>query len=227
MKDALQTKPILGTGIYTIPDIALILGLPYSKVHRWINLFWNDRFGSRYENSYSWNVDLTKAVNFHTLIELFTFFQLSQAGVKSKELLNAHEILSEQYKTYYPFATKKILGGLRTDGKKVLFEQTNGGIYSVDITLQFKLNFIKEFFKNLDFDTESLALRFWPMGKEKAIVCDPHHQFGQPIVNGTNIQSEALYRMYLANEPINFIADIYELSADKVKHAIDFHKSAA
>jgi len=33
--------------------------------------------------------------------------------------------------------------------------------------------------------------------------------------------------MYLANEPINFIADIYELSADKVKYAIDFHKSAA
>ena len=177
--------------------------------------------------AYSWDVDLTKAINFHTLIELFTFFQLSQAGVRSKELLCAHEILAQQYRTYYPFATKNILAGLRTEGKKVLFEQKNGSIYSVDFTLQFKLNFIKEFFKNLDFNADSLAVRFWPMGKVSAIVCDPHHQFGQPTVTGTNIQSEALYRMYLAKEPINFIAALYELSPEKVNNAIEFHKSAA
>lgn len=227
MFDTIQTKPMLGTGIYTIPDIALILGIPYPKVLRWINTFWNDRFGKNYKYSYSWNVDLTKAVNFHTLIELFTFYQLSQAGVSTQKLLNAHDILSGQYKTHYPFATKMILEGLRTDGKKVLFEQKNGSIYSVDASLQFKLSFIKDFFKNLDFDTDFLAARFWPIGKENSIVCDPHHQFGQPIVDGTNIQSEALYRMYLANEPINFIADLYEISTDKVKHAIEFHKPAA
>jgi hypothetical protein len=45
MKAQLQTKPVLGTGIYTMSDIALILGIPYPKVNRWINSFWNDRFG--------------------------------------------------------------------------------------------------------------------------------------------------------------------------------------
>ena len=193
----------------------------------WINSFWNDRLAGKYQKSYTWDVDLTKAVNFHTLIELYTFFLLSRAGVTSKELLNAHEILSDQFETYYPFATKKVLGGLKTDGKKVLFQQPNGSIYTVDVTLQFKLSFIKEFFKNLDFDTDTLASRFWPRGKENGIVCDPHHQFGQPTVTGTNIQSEALYRMYLAKEPIKFIAALYELSPDKIKHAIDFHKSVA
>jgi uncharacterized protein (DUF433 family) len=227
MNEILQTKPLLGTGIYTVPDIALILGIPYSKALRWINSFWRDHFGSKYDFDYLWNVDLTKAVNFHTLIELFTFYQLTQAGVKTKELINAHDILSIKYNTYYPFATKLILEDLRTDGKKVLFEQKNGSIYTVDTTLQFKLNFIKEFFKKLDFDSDSLAVRFWPAGKEKAIVCDPHHQFGQPTVFGTNINSEILYRMYLADEPIDFIADLYEISLVKVQNAIDFHKSAA
>lgn len=227
MKDTLQTKPILGTGIYTIPDIALILGIPYPKALRWINSFWNDRLGQKYGYSYSWNVDLTKAVNFHTLIELFTFYQLSQAGVNTREILKAHEILSEQYNTYYPFATKIILDCLRSDGKKVLFEQKDGSIYSVDATKQFKLAFIRDFFINLDFDSDSLAVRFWPIGKGKAIVCDPHHQFGQPVIDGTNIQSEAIYRMYLAKEPINFIADIYEIPIKKVKYAIEFHTNAA
>lgn len=227
MKDNLQTKPILGKGIYTIPDMSSILGIPYSKVLRWTNTFWNDRFGSQYEHSYSWNIDLTKAVNFHTMIEIYTFYELSQAGVKTKEILNAHDILSKQFNTFYPFATKEILDNIRTDGSKVLFEQINGSIYTVDASKQFKLDFIREFFKNLDFDSDSLAIRFWPIGKEKTIVCDPQRQFGQPIIKGTNIQAETLYRLYLANEPVDFIASLYEISIENVTDAIELHKRAA
>ncbi|HPI30059.1 MAG TPA: DUF433 domain-containing protein [Bacteroidales bacterium] len=227
MKDLLQTKPLLGLGIYTIPDMASILGIPYAKVLRWINTFWNDRFGSKYGHSYSWNIDLTKAVNFHTLIELYTFYELSQAGVKTKEILQAHELLSIEYATHYPFANKIILNSIRTDGRKILFEQKDGSIHTIDAAKQFNLGFIREFFKNLDFDTDSLAIRLWPLGKEKSIVCDPHHQFGQPVINGTNIQSEALYRMHLAKEPINFIASLYNISPKNVKHAIEFHEKVA
>lgn len=227
MKAQLQTKPVLGTGIYTMSDIALILGIPYAKVNRWINSFWDDRFGSNYGYTYTWSVDLTKAVNFPTLIELFTFYQLSLAGVSTRELIRAHEILSKDHNTSYPFATKSILEGLRTDGKKVLFEQKDNSIYSVDSKKQFKLQFVKDFFKNLDFDSDLLAIRYWPAGKDKSIVCDPHHQFGQPVIEGTNIQSETLFRLYQANEPVEFIAQLYELPIVIVENAIEFHKSAA
>jgi uncharacterized protein (DUF433 family) len=227
MKSQLQTKPVLGTGIYTMSDIALILGIPYPKVNRWINNFWNDRFGSKYHHTYTWSVDLTKAVNFPTLIELFTFYQLSAAGVSTHELIKAHEILANDHNTSYPFATKNILEGLRTDGKKILFEQRDGSIYSVDYARQFKLQFVKDFFKNLDFDSDLLAVRYWPVGKDKSIVCDPHHQFGQPVIEGTNILSETLFKMYQANEPVEFIAQLYELSINMVENAIEFHKNAA
>ena len=227
MRDTLQDKPIFGKGIYTIPDMASILGIPYSKVLRWTNKFWNDRFGSQYQHSYSWNIDLTKAVNFHTLIEIYTFYELSQAGVKTKEILQAHDILSKQFETFYPFATKEILNNIRTDGAKVLFEQQDGSIYTVDACKQFKLGFIREFYKNLEFDSESLAIRFWPIGKERTIVCDPHRQFGQPTISGTNIQAETIYKMFLANEPINFIASLYEVSNQNVIDAIELYKKVA
>ena len=227
MTETFQTKPILGMGIYTIPDIAKILGIKYYVANKWINSFWNDRFGKKYGGSYSWNIDLTKAINFPTLIELYTFYQLHVAGVSTKEILNAHEILSEQFNTPFPFAMKSVLNQIRTDGKKVLFEQKDGSIFSVDVYKQFKIAFIKEFFKNLEFDQNSIANRLWPLGKDKSIVCDPHHQFGQPVIEGTNIQSEAIYRMYLAKEPMSFIASLYEIPVKKVRHAIDFHISAA
>jgi uncharacterized protein (DUF433 family) len=226
MFNTLQTKPLLGTGIYTIPDIAMILRLPYAKINRWINIFWNDKFGQKYGVKYSWAVDLTRAVNFFTLIEIYTFYQLSQSGLVSKEILNAHEILSEKYQTPYPFANEEILHCLRSDGGKVIFEQDDGVIYSVDKHKQTYLNFIKEFYKNLDFGNDSLAVRLWPLGKEKSIVCDPHHQFGQPVISGTNILADVISDLYKGGDSIKFIAKTYGIKISQVKDAIEYAKAA-
>jgi uncharacterized protein (DUF433 family) len=223
----LQSKPLLGTGIYTVPDIAMILGIRYSKVNRWINAFWNDRFGARYGETYTWKVDLTRAVNFLTLIELNTFYRLSEVGVSTREILNVHEILSNQFDTPYPFARRNVLDALRSEGKKVMFEQADGSIYTIDATRQFNLALIKDFFKNLDFGSDHLVSRIWPMGKKNSIVCDPHHQFGQPVINGTNIVAQVLYEMHLAGEPSWFIADLYTIKEKNVTDAIQFCKHAA
>lgn len=227
MFDTLQTKPMLGTGIYTVPDIAMILGLPYPKINRWLNSFWNDKLGQKYGMTYSWNVDFTKAVNFYTLIELYTFYQLNESGVSTKEILNAHNILSTKFNTPYPYANKLIIDSLRSDGKKVIFERKDGVIYSVDVNQQTYLGLIKEFFKNLDFGNDSLAVRLWPLGKNKTIVCDPHHQFGQPVISGTNILAEVISDIHKAGDSIKFIAKTYGLTIHQVKDAIEYAKQAA
>jgi len=225
--DTLQTKPVLGQGIYTLPDIAFLLDISYPKVSRWIKSFWNDKFGSKYGGTYSWSVDLTKAVNFYTLIELYTFYRLAEAGVTTNSALKAHEILSAQFETPYPFANKMVLNGMKALDRQVVFEQSDGSIYSLDIYKQFKIEFVKEFFKNLDFDSNSLVYKFWPKGKALEVVCDPTHQFGQPVIEGTNILSETIFRLYLAKEPVEFISELYEIPVARVVKAIEFHSSAA
>jgi uncharacterized protein (DUF433 family) len=227
MTTAFQIKPELGTGIYTVPDISIILGIPYSKVNRWIKTFWNDRFAINYGEAYSWKVDLTKAVNFQSLVEINTFYQLTLAGVSSREILRVHDLLSDQFHTPYPFARKDVINQLRSDGKKILFEQKDGSIYTLDITKQFKLGIIRDFFKNLDFGANSLATRLWPLGKDKSIVCDPHHQFGQPVISGTNIMAEAVFELYKAGEPTRFISELYNIAESKIIDAISFCKKAA
>ena len=205
----------------------MILGIPYSKVNRWINSFWNDRFAAGYGATYTWKVDLTKAVNFHTLIELNTFYQLSLAGVSTREILRVHEFLSDQFNTPYPFAKKDVINQLRTDGRKVLFEQKDGTIYSIDAAKQFKLGIIKEFFKNLDFDSNEMATKLWPLGKEKSVVCDPHHQFGQPVINGTNIIAEVIAQMVMAGDQVDFVARTYGLRINQVEDALEYARKAA
>lgn len=221
-----ENKLQLGNGIFTTQEIAQILRLPYYKVRKWITQYWDGELGDFYEKNYSWSINNTKAVGFHTLIEFYVMMQFAEAGVKTREVLNAHKELSAFYKTNFPFATKEVLDNIHTDKSKIYLNR-NGDTISLDGSKQFNLEIIKIFFQNLDFDNDMLASRFWPLGKKHKIVCDPHHKFGQPVISGTNIQSEAIYKMFLAEEPIPFIASVYEITVKDVKDAIEFHKKAA
>ena len=226
MTKTFENKLQLGNGIYTIQEIAHILQLPYPKVHLWVNKYWDGELGKVYESNYSWIVNKTRAVGFHTLVEFYVMVQFAEAGVKTRQVLNAHKELSHDLKTPFPFAQKMVLDGIKTDGKKIYLIQNSNTIL-LDGTKQLNLDFIKLFFKKLEFDKEFLAARFWPLGKEYKIVCDPNHKFGQPLIEGTNIHAEAIYRMHLAKEPISFISDLYDISEGKVRDAILFYKIAA
>lgn len=221
-----ENKLEIGNGIFTTQEIAQILRLPYQKVRKWITEYWDGDLGKCYEKEYSWIVGNSRAVGFHTLIEFYIMMQFTEAGVKTKEVLKAHKELSKFYNTLFPFAKKEVIENIKTDHSKIFLEK-DGDTISLDGSKQFNLAIIKMFFKNLEFDDEMLASRFWPLGKEHSIVCDPHRKFGQPVLDGTSIQSEAIYRMYLADEPISFIASLYEVSENAVKDAILFHKKAA
>jgi len=216
----------IGNGIYTVPDVANILRLPYRKVNTWLNEYWDGKLGKAFKGKYSWRVDSTRAVGFHTLVEFYVMMQFSEAGVKPAQVLKAHTELSKSYNTIFPFAQKHIIENISTDGKRI-YLNIDGSSITLDGSKQFNLEFIKLFFKKLEFDNELLASKLWPLGKEKAVVCDPQHKFGQPVIDGTNIQTEAVYKMYLAKEPIPFIASLYELPEQKIKDAISYHKNAA
>jgi uncharacterized protein (DUF433 family) len=215
----------LGNGIYTVPDMARILGLPYYKVNEWLNEYWDGKLGKAHQSKYSWRIDNTRAVNFHTLIEFYVMAQFGEAGVKTKNVLLAHEELAARYSTAYPFAVQEVLENMGTDGKHIYLNSAEGTI-ELNGKKQFHLEYIRSFLLKLDFN-EQLASRLWPLGKNKSVVCDPHHKFGQPVIDGTNIQTEVIYQMYLAKEPLSFIASLYELPVKKVKEAIAYHQMAA
>ena len=92
----------------------------------------------------------------------------------------------------------------------------------MDGTKQFNLNFIKLFFKNLDFNSNDMASRFWPMGKDKSILVDPERKFGHPVVDGRNIYPETIYKNFKAGDNIKYLAYVYELSETQVEHAIEY-----
>lgn len=215
----------IGSGFYTVSDLSQILRIPYQKIHRWVNVYWDGKLGKEFGQNYSWTVDNSKAVSFHTLVEFYVMVLFSEAGVKPKEVLKAHLVLSQQYKTAFPFAQRSVLNGIHTDGKRIFLSNGEDTI-SLDGTNQFNLSIIRTFFKNLDFDGNELAKKFWPMGKSSSIVIDPERKFGHPILNGFNIYPEVIYGMYKAGDSKQLISAIYHIPLQMVDDAIDFCSAA-
>lgn len=226
MSKTFENKPQLGAGVYTTKEIAQILQIPYNMVHTWINKYWDGELGKLYEQQYSWSVNDSRAVSFHSLVEFYVMVQFSLAGVPTRQVLNAHKELSRQFRTKFPFAQKNVLDSIQTDGKRVFLSQ-DGNIITLDGSKQLNLDFLKGFFKKLDFDDDLIASRLWPLGKSHRVVCDPHHKFGLPVIAETNIQAEAIYKMYQAKEPIDFIAELYEIPVSHVQDAIALFKQTA
>lgn len=216
----------IGQGIYTIREMAQILGQPYHRVYRWVNIYWDERLGESYGELYSWRVEGSQAVGFHTLVEFYLLILFGEAGVAPRKVLEAHRELYKLKGTPFPFANREVLKSLRTDGTHIYFELPDGEIMTLDGTRQLNMEFVELFFKKLSFDTEGMASSFWPLGKEKAIVVDPARKFGHPLIAGHNIYPETLLDHFKAGDPIPYIAHVYQLSEQQVADALEFCQAA-
>jgi len=214
----------LGNGIYTMPDLALILGLSQPKVRRWMNEYWNTEFLDKKGKKYSTGEGQSKVTDFKTLIEFFVFYQLREMNIGVKKIFDAHARISSQLKTQYPFASVEILA----NKKDIFYSLSEEASVNANKTQQigFKV-LIESFCKKIEFSNDKIAERFYPLGKEKSVVVDPSHQFGQPTINGTNILAETIYSMYQSGEKQEIIGILYDLTSKQIDDAIAFHKQKA
>lgn len=221
---AIKYKNQLGYGIYTIPDIALLLGYPSYKVRRYLKNYLDEKlWRSEYADKYSWSVDgKRKAVNFYVLIELFTFFKLREEGLSTHQIAKARKDISDNIKSPYPFAHSEVLCY-----KNTIWYYFKDMLLQVGST-QLNLNkVIESFAHKIEFSDNNLAMRFWPSGKSSAVVVDPKHQFGQPVINGTNINIEVIKRMHESGESPRSICSLYDLTNEQFSDVMKFYKSAA
>lgn len=215
----------IGHGIYTVSEISKLLRISSQKVRSWLKKYWDGKFNQDNDHTYSWSIDKSKAVDFYTLIEIYSFMLLGEAGVRTTKIVTAHEELSRIFKTPYPLAKQDILESIRTDGQKVYFEQEDN-IVALDGTRQLNLTFIQEFINCLEFDKELMASRFWPLGKSNSVVVDPHRQMGHPVVGNTNIYPEVIHGMFKSGDSIEFLAFNFQLSQKQIRDAISYCQAA-
>jgi uncharacterized protein (DUF433 family) len=227
-------KPTIGEGVYTIPDASHILKFPKAKLRRWVSGYWQTIQKDQKAHvppvvdAGMWGEGRERAFNFYTLVELYTIMALREHGVSFKKIRRAREELAQRFHTMYPFAFHKLM----SDGEQILVEFMEGDLQAIlelDTGGQIAIEqVIKPFCKKLEFNVHTkLAELYRPLGKDTSIIVSPHHGFGRPTIEGTNITTETIYNFFLAGEDKYTIAELYDITIANVDDVIRFEKQAA
>lgn len=227
MESRIHIQPRVGEGIYTTSDVAKILNLDYSKVYRWMAAYWESELDENVQ--YTFGEEGSRAINFFSLIEFYTFFKLREKGVSVNKIKKLHKRLAIEFNTLYPFALATdifVERDKQRENKVFLFYRHLGSLLKFDDRKQYSLDFIEEFLDKIDFDENNLASKFYPLAGSKNIVVDPRRQFGQPIIAGTNLKTHTVWGLYKGGESIEDISAMYNLAIEKIKDAITFQQAA-
>ncbi len=220
---------IIGKGIYTIPEVAHLVGLSPQKVRRWIKGYSSRSKAGQKKNippliqSMIPEIEKKTVVSFIELVELRFVKEFLTLGVSLRIIRRAAKEASEILEETHPFAHRRFM----TDGKRIFLEyaHSNGHRPLIELGIsQFVMEeIIKVYLHEVDFDDlTGAALRWWPMGRENPIIIDPRVAFGSPVIESTRISAKTIYKDYLAEQSIDRIAFWYDIGHLKVKAAIDF-----
>lgn len=213
-----KSTPVRKNLAYSVADIARILNFPESQIKRWLREFKKSQLTVEEVKDAK---ELSLTLDFHTLIEFYTFYQLREQGVGPSRINKARAVLADVLNTRYPFATANIL----TDGRNVFFHADIGELIKADPTLQINIQeVVRPFCNRIEFGDDSLASKLYPLGRESAIQLDPKRQGGQPVVGDTEILSKSVFDQFLNGNSVEALANRFDLSEKEVKDVIGFYE---
>jgi uncharacterized protein (DUF433 family) len=213
-------------GVYLVPDAARILRLPVAVLRSWVcGRIENEqrRFPAGEFETHRTGAD--RHIGFHSLIELFTIGQLRARGIPMATVREARAKLMERFDTAHPFA----LEGLMTSGKSLLKALGDDILLELGTRGQTAFGKILEpFCASLDFDpTNSLATRYFPMGRQHPVVVDPRRAFGRPVIEGTNLTTEAVMSLLRGGDTEEDIAEAFQVDLAAILAARLFEQKKA
>ena len=189
----------LNTGIYSLSEAAKLTGVSTGRIRRWLKGY-DFRKGQKVRHSDAvWQgqhkpVENRIALGFLDLIEIRFVEAFLRQGVSWKTMRFAHTLAREEMGTEYPFCTNRFV----TDGRKTLLKQgtASGDQALIDIATNQPefLRLVRPFLKELEFADDHYLSRWWPLGKDRAVVVDPVRNFGQPTVAKSGVPTQVLAR---------------------------------
>jgi uncharacterized protein (DUF433 family) len=222
-----------GKGIYTLTTAAKILKINPQKMRRWINgyTYTKNMECRSYKPLFKTDFDYSPEnvlISFLDLTELLFIDTFIHYGISIQKIRKAAITASKLLNTSHPFAIKKMF----TDGKLIFAdiaqkEQDNSLLDMIYEQYQFSEIIEPTLYKCIDFNKHDLAEKWWPQGREGAVVLDPSRNMGQPILNKYNIRTELIYNLYKTEHSISEIGDWYELDKNSIEAAINFEKGMA
>jgi uncharacterized protein (DUF433 family) len=222
----------VGRGVYTLAEASLLTGVNRHRISRWTRGYTFSYQGTRQTMPAIIGGEPEPAgspiITFADLIEIRFLDAFRQNGVSTKALRIAAQRAKELLGRHHPFSTQIF----KSDGRTILAEITKetGDKVFLDIVNDqyvFEKVIASYLYSGLDFNELKEPARWWPMGKDRAVVIDPRRSFGAPIVAKAGIPTKILKSAVDAEKSIEFVAKWYGAEIDEVMDAVKFETKQA
>lgn len=219
----------LARGLYSLPAAARLLHSRPDQLRRWA--FGYDRGGKHYDGAIKADLDDLggdRALTFLDLVELMFIQGLRASGRSFPQIHEAHRVLSRILRTEHPFALRQAFsdpGGIyalleREDQGELLIELKGAGQISMWPALH-------QYLRQLEFNLDQLAERWYPAGRASPIVVDPDVSFGAPVIKGTRVQTAVIAELYQGEDSVEELAWLYDLEPAQITAAIEYERTLA
>ncbi len=200
--------------LYLPREAAAYLRLPESTLHGWLS----PRHGEAVlVHSVSGAPHGAPRIPFVGLIEAYVLRSLRDLKLRTKTIEQAAAAVRREFGTEYGLATKKIA----TDGIDIFIEYAESGDLARAHDGQRPIReTIQDYLRYIDWDEcDGIAARLrLPQFPESApVVVDPDYAWGQPVLAGSKTPLEAIVNLWKAGEPMEVVAEEYELDVETVE----------
>lgn len=229
--DVKAAANLFGTGLYTVSEASRLTGVPAATFRRWVFGYARTRSTGRVEYKpiappEIGQLDGQYVVGFRDLLEARIVQAFRTAGVSWHVIHLAAENVRKSARSAHPFLSKRF----RTDGRTIFLESAKAAdeLELVDLAKNqhaFHAVIAPSLFKQIEFDANDDAIRWYPLWPRKTVVLDPQRSFGRPLIS--NVPADTLAAAARAEKSIDIAARWYNVSPDRVQDAIDWQDRLA
>jgi uncharacterized protein (DUF433 family) len=225
----------LGIGIYTPPEAALYARVPTAKLSRWVLGTNRDKPAvypqlEREANTDRWVtfIDLVQSMAIRDIREAAKAATSDKESVEERvSLAKIRRAINFVYKEYgieYPLARRHTTF---LYGDRIVIDVEGRGMVDATGKDRHHLNLppvVVKFAKDLSYDASGLAAEYRPFEwKGHSIVLNPHHRFGEPLVESCRYTARTLFDAYQAEGGSREAARAYGVKESEVEAAYYFY----
>jgi uncharacterized protein (DUF433 family) len=222
---------LLGVGIYTIREAALITGVSSEAIKRWLWGYSHKSSGSTKQEKPLWTsqiptIDDVKALGFRDLIEIRFVAHFRERGISLQSIRRTIDRATDLLARSYPLSSVRFKSHGGRIFAEVLEEQERKLVFDL-YTGQLLLSFMwDKLYDALEYSQYEELARWYPLGKDRRVVVDPKRSFGRPI-SLEGVPTSILASALRTEKTVENVAYWYRVDPASVRDADDYERMLA